>query len=84
MTALNEPLMLRHGAPLPNRIAKAAMEELLAAPGQVPGDRLIALYRRWAAGGAGRAPCPAALALLVERLVRARRRRAYETWRATR
>lgn len=53
MTALNEPLMLRHGAPLPNRIAKAAMEELLAAPGQVPGDRLIALYRRWAAGGAG-------------------------------
>ncbi|QKV71873.1 NADH:flavin oxidoreductase/NADH oxidase family protein [Streptomyces harbinensis] len=53
MTTLNEPLMLRHGAPLPNRIAKAAMEELLAAPGQVPGDRLIALYRRWAAGGAG-------------------------------
>ncbi|MFI9460289.1 NADH:flavin oxidoreductase/NADH oxidase family protein [Streptomyces xiamenensis] len=53
MTALNEPLRLPHGASLPNRIAKAAMEELLAAPGQVPGDRLFALYRRWAAGGAG-------------------------------
>lgn len=53
MTALDEPLHLSHGAPLLNRIAKAAMEELLAAPGQLPGDELFTLYRRWAAGGAG-------------------------------
>jgi len=53
MTALNEPLHLGSGAPLPNRIAKAAMEELLAAPGQLPSDELLTLYRRWAAGGAG-------------------------------
>ncbi|MEU3734413.1 NADH:flavin oxidoreductase/NADH oxidase family protein [Streptomyces sp. NPDC033538] len=53
MTTLNEPLYLSNGAPLPNRIAKAAMEELLASPGQLPGDELLTLYRRWAAGGAG-------------------------------
>lgn len=48
-----EPLTLGNGATLPNRIAKAAMEENMAAPGQVPGDALISLYRRWGAGGAG-------------------------------
>ncbi|AXK35094.1 2,4-dienoyl-CoA reductase [Streptomyces armeniacus] len=53
MTTLNEPLHLGSGAPLPNRIAKAAMEELLAAPSQLPGDELRTLYGRWAAGGAG-------------------------------
>ncbi|MGN9782265.1 NADH:flavin oxidoreductase/NADH oxidase family protein [Nonomuraea sp. ZG12] len=53
MTALNEPLHLRNGAPLKNRIAKAAMEELLATTGQLPGDELVTLYRRLAAGGAG-------------------------------
>ncbi|MBU6529523.1 NADH:flavin oxidoreductase/NADH oxidase family protein [Streptomyces sp. NPDC057245] len=53
MTGLSEPLRLGSGAVLPNRIAKAAMEELLAAPGQVPGDALVTLYRRLAAGGAG-------------------------------
>lgn len=53
MTALNEPLRLPNGAVLPNRIAKAAMEELLAEPGQLPGDALRTLYRRLAAGGAG-------------------------------
>lgn len=53
MTTLEEPLRLRSGALIPNRIAKAATEELLAAPGQLPGDRLMTLYRRWGAGGAG-------------------------------
>jgi len=38
---------------LGNRIAKAAMEENLAGPGQLPDYRLRALYRRWATGGAG-------------------------------
>ncbi|MBZ6114595.1 hypothetical protein [Streptomyces olivaceus] len=53
MTTLSEPLTLGSGAVLPNRIAKAAMEELLAVPGQLPGDALFTLYRRMAAGGAG-------------------------------
>ncbi|WP_305787799.1 SDR family NAD(P)-dependent oxidoreductase [Symbioplanes lichenis] len=53
MTALDAPLALVHGPALPNRIAKAAMEEFLAEPGNVPGERLERLYRRWSAGGAG-------------------------------
>jgi len=52
-TSLFAPLDLPGGARLPNRIAKAATEEKLAGPGQVPDDRLITLYRRWSAGGAG-------------------------------
>lgn len=53
MTRLTDPLHLRSGAVLPNRIAKAAMEEQLAVPGQLPGDGLSTLYGRWARGGAG-------------------------------
>lgn len=44
---------LRSGTVLGNRIAKAAMEENMAGDGQVPAPRLLALYRNWAAGGAG-------------------------------
>ncbi|MEU9019815.1 NADH:flavin oxidoreductase/NADH oxidase family protein [Actinomadura sp. NPDC048394] len=50
---LFSPLSLRSGQVLGNRIAKAAMEENLAGDGQLPDRRLTALYRRWAAGGAG-------------------------------
>ncbi|MFF2650775.1 NADH:flavin oxidoreductase/NADH oxidase family protein [Streptomyces sp. NPDC058045] len=50
---LFSPLPLRSGQVLGNRIAKAAMEENLAAEGQLPGRELAALYREWAAGGAG-------------------------------
>ncbi|MEV0276346.1 NADH:flavin oxidoreductase/NADH oxidase family protein [Streptomyces sp. NPDC050610] len=46
-------LSLRSGQVLGNRIAKAAMEENLADEGQLPGRRLLELYRRWAAGGTG-------------------------------
>ncbi len=52
-TELFSPLELRSGATLRNRIAKAAMEENMAGRSQLPDDRLIALYRRWGAGGAG-------------------------------
>ncbi|GAB2519774.1 NADH:flavin oxidoreductase/NADH oxidase family protein [Nocardia heshunensis] len=52
-TDLFSPLALRSGAILPNRIAKAAMEEGMAAAGQLPDERLVTLYRRWGAGGAG-------------------------------
>src|ERR1700747_245350 len=46
-------LVLRSGARLRNRIAKAAMEEGMAGSSQPPDARLISLYRRWGAGGAG-------------------------------
>ncbi|WP_040698534.1 oxidoreductase, partial [Nocardia vinacea] len=50
---LFSPVQLRSGQVLPNRIAKAAMEEGLAGDGQLPDERSIALYRRWGGGGAG-------------------------------
>src|ERR1700726_2914933 len=46
-------LVLRSGGMLRNRVAKAAMEEGLAGDAQLPDERLISLYRRWGAGGAG-------------------------------
>jgi len=53
VTGLFSPLVLRSGARLRNRIAKAAMEEGMAGSSQLPDERLISLYRRWGAGGAG-------------------------------
>ncbi|MCP2275704.1 NADH:flavin oxidoreductase / NADH oxidase family [Nocardia amikacinitolerans] len=50
---LFSPLQLRSGQVLRNRIAKAAMEEGMAGRAQLPDKRLISLYRRWGAGGAG-------------------------------
>ncbi|MER7823388.1 2,4-dienoyl-CoA reductase-like NADH-dependent reductase (Old Yellow Enzyme family) [Streptomyces sp. CG 926] len=48
------PFELPCKAILPNRIAKAAMEESLAVqPGQLPGREIVDLYRRWAVGGSG-------------------------------
>jgi 2,4-dienoyl-CoA reductase-like NADH-dependent reductase (Old Yellow Enzyme family) len=47
------PLRLPSGLELPNRLAKAAMTEGLADAGGGPTDRLVRLYERWAAGGAG-------------------------------
>jgi 2,4-dienoyl-CoA reductase-like NADH-dependent reductase (Old Yellow Enzyme family) len=52
-TELFSPLVLRSGGWLRNRIAKAAMEENMAGDLQVPDERLISLYQRWGAGGAG-------------------------------
>jgi 2,4-dienoyl-CoA reductase-like NADH-dependent reductase (Old Yellow Enzyme family) len=47
------PLTLPNGSTLPNRLAKAAMEEGMAEPGQLPGSPIHRLYQRWAQGGAG-------------------------------
>jgi 2,4-dienoyl-CoA reductase-like NADH-dependent reductase (Old Yellow Enzyme family) len=47
------PLTLPNGAIVPNRLAKAAMEETLADAGQLPGPAIHRLYRHWAEGGAG-------------------------------
>lgn len=52
-SGLFSPLVLQSGLVLGNRIAKAAMEEGLAGQGQLPDERLTALYRRWGGGGAG-------------------------------
>ena len=53
MSQLFSPVVLRSGTTLGNRIAKAAMEENMASSAQLPDERLISLYRRWGAGGAG-------------------------------
>lgn len=50
---LFSPLRLPNGAIIPNRLAKAAMEESLADDDHAPSERLRRLYGRWAEGGAG-------------------------------
>jgi 2,4-dienoyl-CoA reductase-like NADH-dependent reductase (Old Yellow Enzyme family) len=52
-TPLSEPLDLQTGAPVPNRLVKAAMTEGLADPQGLPTKELEALYRRWSEGGVG-------------------------------
>ncbi|GAB3463666.1 NADH:flavin oxidoreductase/NADH oxidase family protein [Massilia terrae] len=47
------PLTLPNGTTLPNRFAKAAMEENLADADHAPSDELIRLYQAWAEGEAG-------------------------------
>lgn len=47
------PLTLPCSAILPNRLAKAAMEENMADAGQTPGPTLLRLYKNWAEGGTG-------------------------------
>lgn len=51
--SLFSPLALPNGAIVPNRIAKAAMEENMADGDHAPSDALINLYRAWAEGEAG-------------------------------
>jgi 2,4-dienoyl-CoA reductase (NADPH2) len=46
-------LTLPNGSVLPNRLAKAAMEENLADAEHAPSDALIRLYQTWAEGGVG-------------------------------
>ncbi|MFF9477090.1 hypothetical protein ACF1E9_31330 [Streptomyces roseolus] len=41
------------GQVLENRIAKAAVEGDMAGAGQLPGEQMLTLYRRWAAGRTG-------------------------------
>ncbi|MGH7434138.1 MAG: NADH:flavin oxidoreductase/NADH oxidase family protein, partial [Polyangiaceae bacterium] len=50
---LFEPLALASGDVLPNRIAKAAMEENMADDDHLPGEALRRLYESWSRGGAG-------------------------------
>lgn len=48
-----DKLTLPNGSTVPNRIAKAAMEENMADADQAPSDALMRLYQSWAGGGAG-------------------------------
>lgn len=48
-----KPFTLPSGSVVPNRLAKAAMEESMATYGQLPGESLFRLYRRWSDGGVG-------------------------------
>ncbi|MFI5537102.1 NADH:flavin oxidoreductase/NADH oxidase family protein [Nocardia sp. NPDC051900] len=47
------PFTLPNGSVVANRLAKAAMEENMAASGQLPDESLFRLYRRWSRGGVG-------------------------------
>lgn len=51
--SLFAPLTLPCGAVIPNRIAKAAMEENMADDDHAPSSGLLHLYRSWAEGEAG-------------------------------
>ncbi len=51
--SLFSPLVLPNGAIVPNRIAKAAMEENMADNDHAPSAELLRLYQAWAEGGAG-------------------------------
>ncbi|MDQ4115309.1 MAG: NADH:flavin oxidoreductase/NADH oxidase family protein [Actinomycetota bacterium] len=53
MSSVFEQFTLPNGSVLPNRLAKAAMEENMAAAGQLPDASLVRLYRRWSQGGVG-------------------------------
>lgn len=48
-----DKLVLPNGTTIPNRIAKAAMEENMADAEHGPSDQLMRLYQTWADGGAG-------------------------------
>jgi len=50
---LFQPLQLPNGSIIPNRLAKAAMEENLSDSDQAPSQQLMRLYKAWAEGGAG-------------------------------
>lgn len=52
-TALSEPLILRDGIVLKNRLAKAALSESLARRDHSPGTRIKNLYRRWSGNDLG-------------------------------
>lgn len=51
--ALFDPLTLPNGTLIPNRIAKAAMEENMATATHAPSHKLMRLYQTWANGGSG-------------------------------
>ena len=53
MSNIFAPLILPNGQGVANRLCKAAMEENMAEPGQIPGRALENLYSEWAKGQPG-------------------------------
>jgi len=53
MSRIFNPLILPNGQIFENRLCKAAMEENMAEPGQIPGEALITLYSAWGKGAPG-------------------------------
>lgn len=53
LSRLKQPLTLRCGATISNRIGKSAMSEGLGTADNRPTDKLVKLYRTWAEGGTG-------------------------------
>ena len=53
MNAIFDPITLPNGQRFENRLCKAAMEENMAEPGQVPGEALATLYKVWGEGAPG-------------------------------
>lgn len=53
MSRIFNPLILPNGQIFENRLCKAAMEENMAEPGQVPGEALVNLYTAWGEGAPG-------------------------------
>ncbi|NMN99006.1 NADH:flavin oxidoreductase/NADH oxidase family protein [Antrihabitans stalactiti] len=52
-STVSRPFTLPNGQVLPNRLVKAAMEENMAATGQLPDAQFRRLYQRWSNGGVG-------------------------------
>ncbi|KAL2162898.1 hypothetical protein VTH06DRAFT_6734 [Thermothelomyces fergusii] len=48
-----QPLTLKCGLTLPNRLVKTAMAEQLAGANQLPDERMQVVYKHWSAGGWG-------------------------------
>ncbi len=48
-----QPLTLKSGLTLPNRLVKAALAEQLAGVNHLPDERLQNLYKNWSTGGWG-------------------------------
>ncbi|KAJ4302035.1 hypothetical protein N0V88_002168 [Collariella sp. IMI 366227] len=48
-----QPLTLKSGLTLPNRLVKAAMAENLAGAQNLPDERMQAVYKQWSEGGWG-------------------------------
>ena len=53
MAELSEPLTLRCGLTLPNRLVKAAMAERMADCRGLPHEKVYRAYSKWAEGGWG-------------------------------
>lgn len=54
MTAtIAQPMTLKNGRQIKNRLFKSAMSEQLGLPNRDPGDALVNLYQQWADGGCG-------------------------------